>query len=140
MGFDVRFGLNAVTFLSPIAPRERAIADIAGPMVTIAQGVIAYVLVMRGASLKIYAFLYAAFFMRLVAGLVSVVHPNDEARVSLFLGLGKWTLPLLVAAGLLILMVRASRHLQLNWKDQLASYVLGSLTVTTIVGLDMVLR
>lgn len=140
LGFDMRFGLNAVSYLSPTEPWQRALADIAGPLVTIAQGLIAYVLVMRNGSQRIFAFLYAAFFMRLVAGLVSVMHPNDEARVSMFLGLGKWTLPILVAAGLLVLVVRASRRLQLGWKDQLACYLVASLTVSAIVGIDQVLR
>lgn len=140
LGFDMRFGLNAVSYLSPTEPWQRAMADIAGPLVTIVQGAVAYVLVMRSGSSKIFAFLYAAFFMRLVAGLVSFMHPNDEARVSMFLGLGKWTLPILVAAGLLVLLVRASRRLALGWKDQLACYVLASLAVSAIVGIDRVLR
>jgi len=140
LGFEMRFGLNTVSYLSPSEPWQRALADIAGPIVTIAQGVIAYIVVMRGASHKVFAFLYAAFFMRLVAGLVSFMHPNDEARVSMFLGIGKWTLPVLVAAGLLVLVVRASRRLKLNWKDQLACYAVASLTVSVIVGLDRVLR
>jgi len=140
LGFEMRFGLNAVSYLSPTEPWQRALADIAGPAVTIAQGVIAYVLVMRNGSQKIFAFLYAAFFMRLVAGLVSFMHPNDEARVSMFLGWGKWTLPVLVAAGLLVLVVKASRRLELGWKDHLASYGDASLAVSLIVGLDRVLR
>lgn len=140
LGFEMRFGLNTVSYLSPSEPWQRALADIAGPAVTIAQGVIAYIVVMSSASPKIFAFLYAAFFMRLVAGLVSFMHPNDEARVSIFLGIGKWTLPVLVAAGLLVLVVRASRRLKLNWKDQLACYAVASLTVSAIVGLDRVLR
>ncbi len=140
LGFEMRFGLNAVSYLSPTEPWQRALADIAGPLVTIAQGVIAYVLFMRTGSQKIFAFLYAAFFMRLVAGLVSVMHPNDEARVSMFLGLGKWTLPILVAAGLLALVIKASRRLKLGWKDHLACYALASLTVSAIVALDRVLQ
>lgn len=140
LGFDMRFGLNAVSYLSPTQPWQRALADIAGPIITIAQAVVAYILVMRQASLNIYAFLYAAFFMRLVAGLVSVLHPNDEARVSMFLGLGKWTLPAMVAVGLLVLVLKASRRLQLKWKDQLASYAVASIAVSVIVGLDRILR
>lgn len=140
LGFDMRFGLNAVSYLSPSEPWQRALADIAGPAVTIAQGVVAYMLVMRNGSAKIFAFLYAAFFMRLVAGLVSFMHPNDEARVSMFMGIGKWTLPVLVAVGLLVLVFKASRRMKLGWKDHLACYALASLTVSVIVGLDRVLR
>jgi hypothetical protein len=136
MGFEMRFNLNTVTYLSPTLPWQRALADGAGPVVTIVQGILAYWAVMRSASVKAFAFVYAAAFMRLVAGLVSVMHPNDEARVGMYLGLGKWTLPVLVAAGLIVLAVKASRRLQLTWKDQLMCYLIASLTVTAIVGLD----
>ena len=136
LGFEMRFGLNAVAYLSPTLPWQRALADGAGPAVTIVQAIVAYVLAMRSGSTKLFAFLYAAAFMRLVAGLVSVMHPNDEARVGMFLGLGKWTLPVLVAAGLIWLAAQASKRLGLTWKDQLACYLVASLAVTAIVGLD----
>lgn len=136
LGFDMRFGLNAVTYLSPTEDWQRALADAAGPLVTIVQGIIAYVLLMRTASGKAFAFLYAAAFMRLVAGLVSVMHPNDEARVGLYLGLGKWTLPVLVAAGLIVLAVRGSKRLGLGWKDHAVCYLVASLAVSAIVGVD----
>lgn len=136
LGMDMRFGLNAVLYLSPTESWQRALADAAGPLVTIMQGIVAYVLVRRTASVKAFAFLYAAAFMRLVAGLVSVLHPNDEARLSLYLGLGKWTLPALVAAGLIVLAIRGSKRLGLTWKDQALCYLVASLAVSAIVGVD----
>ena len=136
LGLEMQFGLNAVRYLSPTLPWERALADAAGPAVTIIQGILAYVMVTRSGSLKAFAFLYAAAFMRLVAGLVSIMHPNDEARVGMYLGLGKWTLPVLVAAGLVTLAIKAGKRLQLSWKDQLACYLVASLAVSAIVGLD----
>jgi hypothetical protein len=140
LGFDMRFGLNTVRYLSPTEPWQRALADAAGPFVTVLQAVIAYALLLRSAAPAAFAFLYAATFMRVVAGLVSFLLPNDEARVSLFLGMGKWTLPVLVAGALLILAVRGSKRLQLGWKDQLACYAVASLAIAAIVGLDRILR
>ena len=136
LGLEMRFGLNAVTYLSPTADWQRALADAAGPLVTIVQGIIAYLVVMRSGSVKAFAFLYAAAFMRLVAGLVSVLHPNDEARLSMYFGLGKWTLPVLVAAGLILLAIKGSKRLGLTWKDQALCYLVASLAVSAIVGLD----
>ena len=136
LGFDMQFGLNGVRYLSPALPWQRALADGAGPIVTIVQAIAAYVLVMRTAAPKAFAFLYAAAFMRLVAGLVSVMHPNDEARVSMYFGLGKWTLPVLVAAGLITLAIKGGKRLGLSWKDQLGCYLVASLAVSAIVGLD----
>lgn len=136
LGMDMRFGLNGVRYLSSTSDSQRALADAAGPLATILQGMIAYVLLSRTASLKAFAFLYAAAFMRLVAGLVSVLHPNDEARLSMYFGLGKWTLPVLVAAGLIALAVKGSRRAGLTWKDQVLCYLVASLAVSAIVGLD----
>lgn len=138
-GFDMQFGLNAVRYLSPAEPWQRMVADAAGPLFTIVQGIVAYALVRRSASTTAFAFLYTAAFSRLTAGLVSVLHPNDEARVSLFLGLGKWSLPVLVAGGLVALVVAASRRLGLGWKDQLACYLAASLAISAIVGMDRVI-
>lgn len=138
-GFDMAFGLNAVRYLSPAEPWQRIVLDASGPVYTILQGVLAYVLVRRSGSITAFAFLYTAAFSRLTAGLVSVLHPNDEARVSVFLGLGKWTLPVLVAGGLIALVVSASKRLKLGWKDQVACYLVASLAISAIVGLDRVL-
>ena len=136
LGVEMEFGLNVVRYLSPTTDWQRALADASGPLVTIVQGIVAYVIVQRTGSLKAFAFLYVAAFMRLVAGLVSVMHPNDEARLSMYFGLGKWTLPVLVAAGLILLAVKGSKRLGLTWKDQALCYLVASLAVSAIVGLD----
>jgi hypothetical protein len=136
LGLDMQFGLNVVRYITPAEPWQRMLADVAGPVVTILQGLLAWVLVRRSASPTAFAFLYTAAFSRLVAGLVSFLHPNDEARVSLYFGLGKWTLPVLVAGGLIALVVAASKRLGLGWKDQVLCYVVASLAVSAIVGLD----
>lgn len=136
MGFDMRFGLNAVRYLSPTEPWQRMVADASGPVFTILQGIVAYVVLRRSASRLAFAFLYTSAFSRLTAGLVSVLHPNDEARVSMYLGLGKWVLPVLVAGGLVALVVAASKRLALGWKDQVLCYLAASLAVSAIVGLD----
>lgn len=136
LGIDVEFRLNAVRYLSPTAPWQRALADVAGPAVTIVQAVVAYVWVMRRGSVKAFAFLYVAAFIRFAAAVVSLLNPNDEARLSVYLGLGKWTLPVLVAAGLILLAAKGSKRLQLSWKDQVLCYLAASIAVSVIVGLD----
>ncbi|VXB63013.1 conserved membrane hypothetical protein [Massilia sp. 9I] len=135
-GFDMQYGLNIVRYLSPAEPWQRMMCDAAGPVLTILQALVAYALVQRKASTIAFAFLYTAMFSRLTAGLVSFLHPNDEARVSMYFGLGKWTLPVLVAGGLIVLVVKASKRLGLNWKDQVLCYLVASLAVSAIVGLD----
>ena len=80
--------------------------------------------------------LYMAFFSRLLAAAVSVLNPNDEARISAQLGFGTWTLPLIVVAALFALTYLASRHLKLSLRQQFFCYVIASVAVTLVVGFD----
>lgn len=67
LGIDMRFGLNVVRYITPAEPWQRMLADAAGPVVTILQGVLAYVLVRRSASPTAFAFLspaWSAFSIR----------------------------------------------------------------------------
>jgi glucan phosphoethanolaminetransferase (alkaline phosphatase superfamily) len=139
-GLHMEFGINAVRYLSPLTPWQKAMTDGAGPLVTILQAIVAYALVQRTRAPLAFAFLYFAAFMRVVAALISLVMPNDEARLSAYLGLGMWTLPLLVGGALVALVWKASRQLQLTWKDQLLCYLAASVVTTLIVVLDRVLR
>ncbi len=139
-GAEMKFGMNAVTFLSPLAPWQKAITDAAGPLVTILQALIAYSLILRHKAHVAFAFLYLAAFMRVIAGFISLFMPNDEARLSAFLGLGMWTLPLLVGAILLLMFWNASKHLKLTWKDQLLCYLATSAIIGLFVGLDRIVR
>jgi hypothetical protein len=135
-GFDMKFSLNSVTVLSPALPWQKGMMDAAGPVLTILGGCIALVYVMRRNSHTAFAFLYVAAFMRAVAGLISFFMPNDEARLSVLLGLPMWVLPTLVAAFLIALVIKGSRHLRLTWKDHLLCYVMASLASAAIVGFD----
>ena len=62
--------------------------------------------------------------MRILAGVMNVIHPNDEGRLSRTFGLGLWTLPLLVAATLLYLVIRASRPERYGWQFHTISVIL----------------
>ena len=139
-GANMEFGINAVRYLSPLTPSQRAMTDGAGPCVTILQAIVAYVLLQRRRAPVAFAFLYFAAFMRVVAALISLVMPNDEARLSAYLGLGLWTLPLLVGGVLVALVWKASKVLQLTRKDQLLCYLVASVVTTLIVVLDRLMR
>ena len=139
-GADMEFGINAVRFLSALTPGQKAVTDLAGPLVTIIQAGIAFALIMRSKSQLAFAFLYFAAFMRVVAGFISLFMPNDEARLSAWLGLGMWTLPLLVGGALVATVWKASRTLRLTWKDQLLCYAVTSVITAMIVGIDRFMR
>lgn len=135
-GFEMKATLNAVQVLSPAEPWQRGVMDAAGPLVTILQGLIGTWLVLKRKSQLGFAMVYTAAFMRAVAGLISFFMPNDEARLSVLLGMPMWVLPAVVTALLIALVVKCSRALQLTWKDQLLCYVAASVASAAIVGFD----
>jgi len=139
LGYTMTFHLNGVAATTAMQPAHKALVDAAGPLVTALQGVVAFMLVFRSRQIVAYAFLYVAAFMRLLATAISLVHLNDEARLSQYVGLGTWTLPLLVTAGLVFLTWRASRHMQLTWLDHLWCYITASIAIGAVVGVDRLL-
>lgn len=138
LGHSMLLELNQVQALDPMPPGHALLVDAAGPLVTVLQAIVGFAMLCRRSNLG-FALLYNAFFMRLLATGVSAWHPNDEMRISTELGLGAWTLPVLVATGLLILVVAASRRLKLTLRDQLLAYAVTSVTVTTIVAVDQLM-
>jgi hypothetical protein len=137
LGYDMVATPNHVWPTTPMLAWEQLLLSASGPVVTIAQAIVGFLLVGQRRSLFGFALLYMAFFMRLVAAGVSVFNPNDEARVSQALGLGTWTLPLLVVVGLFVMVFMASRTLRLRFRDQFFCYLVASVAVTLIVGTDM---
>ncbi len=140
LGYPVTFGLNGVSSATAMTASDHILFSLAGPAVTILGALAAFVWLKRAPNLTAYAILYFAFFMRLAAAVVSVFNLNDEARASQLLGWGVWTLPAIVVLGLGALTVAASRTLRLSWKVNLGAYLVCSLVISAIVGLDMVLR
>ncbi len=138
LGHDMIASPNHVWSRDPMSVGDQGLVSAAGPLVTIAQAIVGFWLVKRGRSLLGFALLYMAFFMRLLATAVSLSNPNDEARVSQLLGWGTWTLPLTVVVGLFILLAAASRKLELSLRDQFFCYLVASVVVSLIVGVDMI--
>lgn len=108
----------------------------AGPLITLLQALAAYALMRSGRHRLAYPFLFVAFMMRFAAAVVSIKHPNDEARISQMLGLGTWTLPLLMVALLFVLLYVSSRRLRIGWRANLLSYLVVSSMFAVIVFLD----
>jgi hypothetical protein len=112
------------------------IVSISGPIFTVLQGVIAFVIVRKSKSLIAFTFLFSALMMRFIAGLMSFIIPNDEARVSEYLGLGTWTLHILVIAFLLGLTIFAGRHMKFRLRDYGLAYLVVSMVAAIIVFIE----
>ena len=116
----------------------RALAA-AGELETLAEALIALALVQARSSAAAWVFLFWAAFMRFMATVISLFNPNDEARISEWLGWGPWALPLMVTAALFLLLAIGSRRLRVSWKTLALTWVAASVAVSAVVGLDMLI-
>ncbi len=140
LGHEAFFGLNSSGPRGAVSASDHAIISAAGPAVTVVQAVVALWLVQAKASRTAWIFLFWPAFMRLMAMGISLFNPNDEARISDWLGWGLWTLPALVSLSLVTLLVIGSRRMRVSWKTLALTWVAASVAVSAIVGLDMVLK
>ncbi|MDY6924196.1 MAG: hypothetical protein SWI22_09600 [Pseudomonadota bacterium] len=139
LGHEAYFGLNSAGARGTVGTVDQMIISAAGPAVTAAQALIALWLVQARASAAAWIFLFWAAFMRLMATGVSLFHPNDEARISDWLGWGMWTLPVLVTVALLGLLAVGTMRLGVGWKTLGLTWLVASVAVSAVVGLDMVM-
>lgn len=136
LGHDMIATPNHVWSRDPMGVGDQMLVSAAGPLVTVLQALLGHALA-RGARPRLgFALVYMAFFMRLLAAGMGLFNPNDEARISQMVGWGTWVLPLVVVVALFALLVPASRRLGLRLRDHVACYVVASLTVSLIVGVD----
>ena len=140
LGYDMWISFNHAG-LNPGQQYRSTIHEImvgiAGPAITWIQAIVAYIFLQRSKALRLYPFLFVTVWMRAVAmGISFLSQPNDEASISLLLGLPMITLPLLSVSGLLLLTYLGSRYLGVGWKENVLSYVLASLLTTIIVFSD----
>jgi hypothetical protein len=112
LGYDVFIRVNSagLTSGSYSSGLHRDLVDAAGPALTLLQALFGLWLVMRGSALIGFTTVLAAFVMRLLAAGITVMNPNDEARLGLSWGLGLWTVHAAVVGALLVLTVLAVRR------------------------------
>ncbi len=110
----------------------------AGPILTILQGsIVFYYLNNQGWSKHVYPLLFTAFYMRFLAGLMNFISLNDEGRISAFLGIGNFTLSILVSGFLFFLVFKISKKNRLNWKFHLATYLIVMVISSILILADM---
>lgn len=135
LGYDALASINHVKLVPSVArsAADRLAIDLAGPAVTLGIAVAAWFASRRGALSIAPVILFVALAMRLIAAVASLATPNDEARASIMLGLGKWTLFAIVIAILLGLFLSSFRRANLGGRWLLGAYVGASLGFAAVV-------
>ena len=141
LGYDSIMRINSVSYLDGENPTEwhRIIVSAAGPIVTILQTIVVFFFLKSQKWNKyIYPLLFTAFYMRFVAAQMNLINPNDEGRISAFLGIGTFTLPIIVSVFLFYLVYAISRKYKLGWKFQLATILIVMLASSVLIISDQI--
>jgi hypothetical protein len=108
LGYNMAMTLNKGYSLQSVKLSDAQIISGAGPAITLVEGVLIFWLMQRRRNGLLYPFLLSCFYSRLMASVVSLRNLNDEARISKYLGIGTFTLPLVVSAFLFLLVYKTS--------------------------------
>jgi hypothetical protein len=109
----------------------------AGPVFTLLEAFLVFFLLMNKPRPLLLPFLFTCFYMRFFAFVISVLNPNDEARISQYLGIGKYTLPAAVTLLLLALVWIVVKKYRPGYKFLLANLGLVVLFSSVIIIVDM---
>ena len=115
---------------------EKNLISAAGPIFTIAQSIFFYFLMKKYKNIHFYPFVFLPFFMRLLAFSMSFITLNDEARISRDLGLGTYTLFIIVCLFLGTLLFKITKEYSINLKFILYNFLLSSIFTTLLIVVD----
>lgn len=113
------------------------IISAAGPIFTLCEAIITFILMIRHKIILLYPFLFTCFYMRLFSTIISIRHLNDEARISNAVGIGKFTLPLIMNIILFALIFKVSQMYKFDIKFNLKNLGLTLLFSSIIILTDM---
>lgn len=139
LGYKMAITLNKSYLLSGQYSKDLhyQIISAAGPIFTLCEALFVFILMIQRKRILLYPFIFTCFYMRLFATIISFRHPNDEARISTAIGIGKFTLPLIVTAILFALIYKVSKKYRFDIKFNLANLGLTILFSSLIILTDM---
>lgn len=116
LGYDMFLRANSAGLATGLyrSQVDTHLVTAAGPVFTLLQGLVAFALVRGFNAGFAFPFLLSALLMRILAAGVSFGNPNDEMRLSLWLGFGEWTVFAAVIGVLFVLTALAARRLRLS--------------------------
>lgn len=135
LGYDTIMRLNGVFPKAGENPTEvhSAIVSISGPVITILQAIITFLLLKQKWSKSLYPLLFTAFYMRFLASLMNFIETNDEGRVSEFLGMGTFTLAVIISIFLFYMVFKISKKYTLTRKFQLVTTIIVMLASSVLI-------
>jgi len=142
LGYEALMRLNKVSLINESPTTAHAmIASASGPIITLFQAVIVYIfLKYKRWSIYLYPLLLTAFYMRFLAGLFNYINPNDEGRISEYLGIGLYSLSIIVSSFLFYLVYDISKKNKLPVKFQIISVITVMAVSSILILLDQTIK
>ncbi len=108
-----------------------------GSIFTLCEALLIFVLMTQRKWILLYPFIFTCFYMRLFAAIISFSNPNDEARISSAIGIGKFTLPIIMTIILFGLIYKISKLYGFNTRFNVVNLCLTILFSSIIILTDM---
>jgi len=136
------FGNDMALRLNGVSPKSGQYVEnshlfvlFGGPCFTIFLSLIFWCVIEKYQIIYTYPVVFFNFFMRLFP-LAIKFDWQDEAKISELLGIGKYTVAIIVLILLLLITWRASRVLKLNYKDNILCVIVSIICIFLVIFTD----
>jgi len=142
LGYKMTMTLNSVSLTEGkyIKSWHETLVSAAGPFFTIIQASTFYIIMRKNKNLLLYPFLFVPLYMRILAGVMNFINLNDEGRISNALGIGTFTLSILVCLMLLYFVIKISQKNNYIVKFQITNLLLTMLFSSVLILVDQFLH
>ncbi len=137
LGNDMVLGLNQANARSGvyIGKTDALYISLGGPLFTLLQALVGWILVEKTKSMYAYSFLFFAAFCRFFSILLGGYSLQDEARISALLHMNRFVAAFVLTA-LFVLVWRGSRTLKLSAKAVGYFAVLSTLAILLVIAVE----
>ena len=142
LGYKMTMTLNGVTLAEGqyLKTWHETFVSAAGPVFTIIQATAIYIIMQQNKNTLFYPFLFSPLYMRVLAGVMNFINLNDEGRISKTLGLGTFTLSIIICLLLLFFVFKISKQNQYSLKFQITNLLLTMLFSSLLILSDQFLH
>ena len=142
LGYKMTMTLNSVSLTEGkyLKSWHETIVSAAGPVFTILQASTFYMIMTQNKNFLFYPFLFAPLYMRILAGVMNFINLNDEGRIGNTLGIGTFTLSMIVCMLLLFFVFKISKQNNYTVKFQVTNLLLTMLFSSILILADQFLH
>jgi hypothetical protein len=136
LGNDMAYTLNWVWPKTGqyINPEHGLYVSTGGPAFSILQALIALIVIEKYKTLYAYPFLFFPFFSRFFSLVFGGFSKQDEAHISASLGVGTYTVAILVLTILILMVWRGSKRLNFGFKEFNFFFLISTLCSLLVIG------